>query len=87
MDWVLEQQGEPPASGFCCLKVRREANGVINMLEVQPTVAAVEDEHPFDPFEALAADMADRFPDLGNQVVEHWGLGIDLGEEGEAIED
>jgi len=87
MDWVLERQGELPASGFCCLKVRREANGEVNMLEVQPTVAAVEDDHPFNPFEALVAGMADRFPDLEDEIAEHWGLRIDLGEEGEAMEE
>ena len=48
---------------------------------VQPKGDAVEEEHPLDPFEALAAEMADRFPDLENQVVENWGSGIDFGEE------
>jgi len=84
MDCVFERQGELPASGFCCVKVRREANGEINMLDVQPKVDAVEEKHALDPFEALAADMADHF--LGLEL-ENRGSGIDFGEEGETTED
>jgi len=39
MDCVFKQNDELPASDFCCVKVHREANGEVKMLEVQPTAA------------------------------------------------
>jgi hypothetical protein len=88
MDCILEQQDGLPASGFCCVKVRREANGEVTMLEVQPTVAAVEGEHPLDPYEALAAGNVDQSPALKKQMAKFMReLEIGSGEGGETTED
>ena len=87
MDCVFKQKDELPASDFCCIKVRRETNGEVKMLEVPQTVDAVGGEHPLDPFESLAAGNVDQFSALKKQMAEYMrGSEIGPGEGGEARE-